>query len=113
MKKSFKAAFLSAVLGPGAGHFYLRRYRRGVILMMSTLSGLVVIATRAVRQAQVIFEKVGPESGTMNFDEIAALVSQTSSKTDILLSNGATLLVLVLWMVGVADAYRIGKETGG
>jgi len=42
MKKSVKAALLSGVLGAGSGHLYLKRYRRGVILIVSTLSALVV-----------------------------------------------------------------------
>jgi len=41
-----------------------------VILIVSTLSALVVIATQAIKQAQVIFGKITPESDNLTFDEL-------------------------------------------
>lgn len=111
MKKSLKAALLSGVLGAGAGHLYLKRYRRGAILIVSTLSTLVVIATQAVKQAQVIFGKITPEGGeAMNFDDISSLVAQNSTNEELLLTNGATMLMMLIWTFGVFDAYKIGKD---
>ncbi len=110
MKKSLKAGLLSAVLGAGAGHLYLKRYRRGVILIMSTLSALVVIATQAIKQAQVIFEKITPESGNLTFDEIAGLVEKTSTNEELFLTNMATMVIMMVWTFGIFDAYKIGKE---
>ncbi len=110
MRKSFKAALLSCVLGSGAGHLYLKRYRRGAILIMSTLSCLLVILTQALQQAEVVFEKLGPERGMVSFDEIAVLLSETSSSSDFLMMNTVTMLLMVIWTIGIVDAYKIGRE---
>ncbi len=110
MKKSFKAALISALLGAGAGHLYLKRYRRGAILLLSSLSCLLLIMTRAVKQAQVILDKIEPENGPVDFDKIAGLVAEVSTDTDLLITNGATVFIVMIWTVGVFDAYRIGRE---
>lgn len=110
MKKSTKAALLSGVLGAGSGHLYLKRYRRGAILIVSTLSALVVIATQAVKQAQVIFEKITPESGNLTFDELSVLVEKTSTSEELFLTNMATMVIMMVWTFGIFDAYKIGKD---
>lgn len=109
MKKSLKAAFLSGVLGAGAGHLYLKRYRRGVILIMSTLCALLVIATQAIKQAQVIFGEIIPESGDLSFEELSVLVESTSTKGELFLTNAATMIIMFIWTFGIFDAYKIGK----
>jgi TM2 domain-containing membrane protein YozV len=40
MKVSYKAALLSAFVFPGVGHFYLKKYWRGGVIMFIVLSGL-------------------------------------------------------------------------
>lgn len=110
MKRSIKAAFLSGVLGAGSGHLYLKRYRRGAFLIVSTLNALVVIATQAVKQAQVIFEKITPESGNLTFDELSVLVEKTSTNEELFLTNAATMIIMLVWTFGIFDAYKIGKE---
>jgi len=110
MKKSLKAAFLSGVLGAGAGHLYLKRYRRGAILIMSTLCALVVIATQAVQQAQTIFGKITPERLQMSFDELSVLVEKNATNENLLLTNLATMIIMLIWTFGVFDAYKLGKE---
>ncbi len=110
MKKALKAAFLSGVLGAGAGHLYLKRYRRGAFLIMSTLCCLVVIATQAIKQAQIIFREIPKESELLNFDEVSVLVTKNFSTEDFLLTNFATMLIMLIWTFGIFDAYKIGKD---
>lgn len=110
MRRAIKAALLSGVLGAGSGHLFLKRYRRGAILIVSTLCALLVIATQAVKQAQVIFEKITPESGNMTFEELSTLVEKTSTPEELFLTNAATMLIMLIWTFGVFDAYKIGKE---
>ena len=47
MKKAIKAALLSALVFPGVGQMYLKRYVRGLIPMVLILAGLgMLIAER-------------------------------------------------------------------
>ncbi len=110
MSKALKAAFLSGVLGAGAGHLYLKRYRRGAFLIMSTLCCFVVIATQAIKHAQVIFEKIPTGSKLLSFDEVSVLVTKNFSNEDFLLTRSVTMLIMFIWTFGVFDAYKIGKE---
>ena len=40
MKKSTKAALLSALICPGAGHIFLKKYIRAMLLVAATLAGV-------------------------------------------------------------------------
>ncbi len=110
MKKSIKAALLSGVLGAGAGHLFLKRYRRGAILIFSTLSCLVIIATQAIKQTQVIFDKLPSPNEAPGFDELSVLLTENLNKEDFVLTNVVTMLIMLIWTLAVFDAYKIGKD---
>ncbi len=110
MSKALKAAFLSTVLGAGAGHLYLKRFRRGAILILSTLSCLLAVATQGIKQARVILEKLPADSNLLSFDEVSGLVTKNFNSEDFLLTNAVTMLIMLIWSFGIFDAYRIGKE---
>ncbi len=47
MKTAIKAALLSALVFPGVGQMYLKRYVRGLIPMVLILAGLGVLIVQA------------------------------------------------------------------
>ncbi len=58
MKMGIKAALLSALVFPGAGQIYLRRYVRGLISMVISLDGLGVLVAQATVGALRELEKI-------------------------------------------------------
>jgi hypothetical protein len=110
MKKAAKAAFLSAIMGAGAGHLFLKRYRRGAFLIMCALCCLVVIATQAIKQAQVIFGQIPTDSDLLSFDEVSALLNKNFSSEDFMLTNLVSMLIMLIWTFAIFDAYKIGKD---
>jgi len=110
MRQALKAAFLSGLLGAGAGHLFLKRYRRGWFLIMCTLCCMLVIATQTIKQAQVILEKIPTQNEALNFDEVSVLLTQNFSTEDFLTTNLATILIMLIWVFGIFDAYKIGKN---
>ena len=58
MKKSTKAALLSAFVFPGAGHMYLKRYIPGVVLVGASLVSIYYMISKTVESALQIFEKI-------------------------------------------------------
>lgn len=110
MSNSLKAALLSGLVFPGLGQVVLKRYRRGVVLMFIVLACLLIVVAKAVQQAFSILKRIELAGGTINMDAISNAVTQSSTNSDSLVFNSILLLIIVCWILGVVDAYRIGKK---
>jgi hypothetical protein len=109
MKKSTKAALFSALVFPGAGHFYLKRYVPGSVIIGIAIACTYYIVSKAIDRAYQIVDQI--ESGAVQFDivTITEMVSKqpTGSEADLL--NLATLLLGGIWVVGIIAAYLAGQ----
>lgn len=110
MNNSLKGAFLSGAVFPGLGQIILKHYKRGIALMLTVLASLLVIVVKAVQQALTILEKINSEGGTINMSTISNIATQASTTFDSLIFNFVLLLMIFCWVIGVVDAYRIGKK---
>ena len=110
MSNSLKAALLSGLVFPGLGQVVLKRYRRGVVLMFIVLACLSIVVVKAVQQAFSILKQIELADGTINMDAISNAATQSSTNSDSLVFNSILLLIIVCWILGVVDAYRIGKK---
>ncbi|MFH2119839.1 MAG: hypothetical protein ABIJ25_05510, partial [Pseudomonadota bacterium] len=68
MKSAIKAALLSALVFPGLGQMYLKRYVRGLIPMVLTLTGLGVLITQATVGALQELEKMQSQGGLVDLN---------------------------------------------
>jgi len=104
-----KAALLSGLVFPGLGHFYLRRYLHGMALAVGAAVAIYFLVATAVHTALDIVGKI--ENGTVPLDvtAITDLVTQQSQGTAQLTSI-ATIALLAVWLLGIADSYRIGRS---
>jgi hypothetical protein len=109
MKKSVKAALLSALVFPGVGHFLLKRYARGLVLFVLTVLALVFVGNHTMQMASSIVDKIMSGEIAPDAQTIAALISATPDGSDALMLNLATLVMIVCWVVGIADSWRIGR----
>ena len=109
MKKSTKAVLLSALVFPGTGHFLLKKYIPGVIIAGTAIFGLYVLIAGAVEKALQIAEKI--QSGEVQPDvaAIAELVSKQPAGADAQLINIATAALVIAWLLGIIDSYRLGR----
>ncbi len=110
MNNSLKGALLSGVVFPGLGQIILKHYKRGIALMLTVLVSLLVIVVKAVQQALTILEKINSEGGTINMSTISNIATQASTTLDSLIFNFVLLLMIFCWVIGVVDAYIIGKK---
>jgi hypothetical protein len=78
--------------------------------MLTVLASLLVIVVKAVQQALTILEKINSEGGTINMSTISNIATQASTTFDSLIFNFVLLLMIFCWVIGVVDAYRIGKK---
>jgi len=119
MKNSTKAVLLSALVFPGAGHFFLKKRIPGIILSGTAFAALYVVISNVVERALLIAQKI--QSGDVQLDiaEITELVSRQPTGAEAQSLSIATTVLILLWVGGIADSYRVGHiqdkntETGG
>jgi TM2 domain-containing membrane protein YozV len=111
MKISSKATLLSALVFPGAGQLYLRRYRQGVIIMAVALAGLVYIIWQAtvlaLRSVDSIMGKM--QAGNVNVQDLATTVGANPAGAS-LLDNVILFVFIFCWIISVADAFVSGRR---
>ena len=105
MTRSIKAALLSGLIFPGAGHMVLKKYLRGSVLMLSALS---VIVSKAIKQALTIVDRIDSGEIPVEAGAIAELASIPTSGAEGSISNIAALDVGAVWIIGIIDSYRLG-----
>jgi hypothetical protein len=110
MNNSLKGALLSGLIFPGLGQVRLKHYKRGIVLMFTVFASVIVIAIKAVQHAFTILEKIELEGGVIDIKTITDAASQAASSSDNLIYNLGLLLIVICWIFGIVDAYRIGKK---
>ena len=104
------AVLLSALVAPGAGHFYLKHNGRGAALLASTLIAIATIALEASRQARAVIEKIEAEGGAIDVARITELVNQSLATADTAAVTVASYAIAACWLAGVVDSYRLAKK---
>jgi len=109
VKRSTKAVLLSALVFPGAGHLYLKRWASGILLSAAAAIALYLIASVTWYTAMDIASQI--QSGAVADDVamIAALTEQqlqaNEGKT-----NLATLVLGTSWVLGIIGSYWLGRR---
>jgi hypothetical protein len=112
MSHAFKGALLSGLVFPGLGQVALKHYKRGIALILMVSAGLSVIIVQTIQQTFTIFEKVESGGGAMDMSTILNAVTQGSKSSGSFIFNIASGLIIVCWIFGIIDAYRIGRKKG-
>lgn len=110
MKNSMKGAAFSGLVFPGLGQVVLRHYKRGIALALTVLLSLLVVVVKAARQAFTILEKIEAEGRVIDLSTISSAAAQASTTSDNLVYNFVSLLIILLWIIGIVDAYRLGRK---
>jgi len=111
MKLSLKAGLLSAFVFPGVGQMYLKKYLRGMGIMVLVFTGLgymiwsaTVVALKGLDDAMLKMK-----AGTAGMPEISDIVESKTLNTDPYY-NIILFLVICFWIFAIIDAYQIGKQ---
>ena len=110
MQKSIKAALYSALIFPGCGHFLLRCYRTGLALLAITLVALGVILNYAMTQAHIIADQILANELPLDPVLIAERVSAATHGGDSPANHLAMSVLIVCWIIGIIDSYRVGRR---
>ena len=109
MSKSIKAALLSALVFPGAGHFYLKRYLAGLLLTGATFAAIYFMISSTVQRAFEISDKILRSNAQLDIASITQAASQNSAGADTQLLNIATAAITICWLIAIIDSYRSGR----
>ena len=110
MSKTFKAILLSGLVFPGAGQIYLKKYPRGIALIVIATISVAALVTVILREAQTILEQIQAEGGVVGVDRIMELTAQAEAAGDGSLKSIAVAVLIVCWLFGVIDCYLQGKQ---
>lgn len=108
MNKAITAALISALVCPGTGHFYLKKYNIGTLISAVSLSGLVYLLYQAVERAKEISDQILSGAVPLDFNLIYQMITEQPSGAKALYVSIATWAFIIGWLVGVIDAYRLG-----
>ena len=109
MSKSVTAALVSALVLPGAGHFYLKKPVKGTLLMGITFICLYYLFSTVFTISQNLSARI--QSGEIPFEvgKMTELISQELSGGDDQVIVISTFLLVFSWAVATFDSYRVGK----
>ena len=108
MKTAIKAALLSALVFPGVGQMYLKRYVRGLIPMVLALAGMGMLIAQATVGALQELEKIQIQGGLVDLNAVANRAAASSASGD-WYSPFIMPMIVVCWLFSVIDAYLLGK----
>jgi len=108
MSRSIKVALLSGLVFPGLGHLVLKQYLRGWILMLAALAAISAIVIVTTRRALAVIDALASGEIPIDTDAISAIVSNSISSSDNLIANISLLVLVVVWLIGIIDSYRLG-----
>jgi TM2 domain-containing membrane protein YozV len=111
MKVSYKAALLSTFIFPGVGQLYLKRYRRGLVIMFFVFTGLGYLIWSATVSAlnRLDDAMVKVQGGTTNLQELSDIVGSKMLTTDPY-HDAVFYVIVCFWIFAIIDAYRIGRQ---
>ena len=108
MNRSTKAVLLSALVFPGAGHLFLRKTLSAMLLIAVTFAAVYVLMTSVIQQANVIAEQILSGELQADLGSISNLVATPKDESSKI--NLATLALGIAWVVGIFDAWRVGRS---
>jgi hypothetical protein len=87
----------------------LKAWWRAAFLVLATLSALAVVVTVATQRAMAIVDDVMTGAVPADPAAIADLLSRSASGADNSLAGACSWAIAAFWLVGIVDAYRVGK----
>ena len=107
MKKPVNAIILSALVFPGAGHIYLKKYYLGFSLLAISLVSLIYLIANIFSRAFEAVEEIQMGRLQPDMGSLLAYLSQQSGSSNAQL---ATYAIIGCWLVGVISCYIYSKE---
>lgn len=110
MNRAAAAALLSALVFPGAGHFYLRRPRRAWVFLVPALFASLVWFGNITSQVSTLLGQV--EDGTLAPDPAAIAARMEAQGGQSPFVSFAGIVFVVFWAGSIVDSIAIARRSG-
>jgi len=108
MKTSTKAVLLSGLVYPGIGQLVYHAYRRAVVLILLFSIAAYLYIEEVMSKYQPLVDKVKSGEIALDAQALTQEIAKNPIILDPLLVSSLTYTLLICWVVGIVDAYRIG-----
>ncbi len=109
MTKATKAVLLATFVFPGAGHIGFKKYYSATIFIATACAATIVILSFVVTQAKSIADRIVSGEVPADIMLIRELITNQQHTADAQFANTATIILFVVWLISIVDAYRIGR----
>lgn len=110
MKKSVKAALLSAFVYPGMGHFYLKKHAMFAVFACAFSVPLYFIISEIMAKAENIVEQINNGEIPLDIAAISQSLSSSAVGVDAQELNIKMYVLIIIWAIGILDSYRLGRK---
>ncbi|MFA5322296.1 MAG: hypothetical protein WC373_06440 [Smithella sp.] len=110
MNMATKAALFNALLFPGWGEIYLKKYKRGILIITAVAMGSLSILWSIIQKTIVILKITPFQKGTVTFGAVVQLGFDTIRSLNLRYLLFILLSMVLLWLVSIMDAYLLGKK---
>jgi TM2 domain-containing membrane protein YozV len=110
MDKATKAALFCALLFPGWGQFYLKRYKRGLVFILPVLIGTLALVWAIVQVGITIIKAAPFKKETVQLANVIQVTVDALKTIDFSYFLFILCLIAALWILSIIDAYLLGKK---
>ncbi len=103
---------MSALLFPGWGQVFLKRYKRGATIISLTVIGVLSISFYIVQVAVTVLKAAPLKKADVNFSAVVQLCINAVKSLNFFFLLILLLIVIILWIFSIVDAYFLGKKAG-
>jgi len=110
MNSATKASLYNALLFPGWGQIYLKKYKKGILIIISITAGVISILW-SVAQATINILKIAPiKKGTVTLIVVVQLAIDAVKALNFFYLSWILFFMILLWILSIIDAYMTGKK---
>jgi hypothetical protein len=110
MNLAIKVALYNALLFPGWGEIYLKKYTRGILIITGVTAGIISIVW-SIGQTTINILKITPfKKGTVTFGAVVQLAFDAIKSLNLFYLFWVLFFMILLWIFSIIDAYLLGKK---
>jgi len=110
MKIATKAALFSALLFPGWGQVYLKKYKRGAAFIILALAGILSICFSVVKIALNVLRAAPIHKDSVNISAVIKLTTDSIKALDTYYLLLISFFIILVWILSIVDAFFLGKK---